>query len=123
MIRNKNWYRGFGENREMVLSNGSIGFVCNNMTGRRYFFPDAEKPLWSIEDEDNFELAYAITVHRAQGSEFDNVFVVIPERRSLLSRELVYTALTRSSGPVILGGAPKGVQDPRFSDHHYQLRS
>lgn len=42
------------------------------------------------------------SAHRAQGSEFDHVFVVIPEKRSLLSRELVYTALTRSSGPVTL---------------------
>ena len=47
-------------------------------------------------DEDDFELAYAITVHKAQGSEFDEVFVVLPERQALLSRELVYTALTRS---------------------------
>jgi ATP-dependent exoDNAse (exonuclease V) alpha subunit len=102
IIRNKNWYRGFGENREMVLSNGSIGFVCNSTKGRKYFFPDSEKPIWAIDDEENFELAYAITVHRAQGSEFDHVFVVIPEKRALLNRELVYTALTRSSGPVTL---------------------
>jgi exodeoxyribonuclease V alpha subunit len=47
-------------------------------------------------DEEDFELAYAITARKAQGSEFDEVFVVIPERRALLSRELVYTALTRS---------------------------
>jgi hypothetical protein len=85
-----------------VLSNGSIGFVCNNRSGRRYFFRDAEKPFNYVDDEDSFELAYAITVHRAQGSEFRHVFVVIPERRSLLSRELIYTALTRSSGPVTL---------------------
>ena len=47
-------------------------------------------------DEEDFELAYAITVHKAQGSEFQEVLVVLPERRGLLSRELVYTALTRS---------------------------
>jgi exodeoxyribonuclease V alpha subunit len=50
--------------------------------------------------EDDFEAAYAITVHKSQGSEFHDVFVVIPERRALLSRELVYTAMTRSTGPL-----------------------
>jgi hypothetical protein len=42
------------------------------------------------------ELAYALTVHKAQGSEFDTVFVVLPEKTRFLSRELVYTALTSS---------------------------
>jgi ATP-dependent exoDNAse (exonuclease V) alpha subunit len=102
IIRNWNWYRGWGPDRELVLSNGSIGFVCNNKLGRRYFFTDAARPLKYIDDEEFFELAYAITVHKAQGSEFGRVFVVVPEQRSLLTRELVYTALTRSKGPVTL---------------------
>lgn len=47
--------------------------------------------------EDNLELAYAVSVHKAQGSEFANVFVVIPARAGAsLSPELVYTALTRA---------------------------
>ena len=53
-------------------------------------------------DEEEFELAYAITVHKAQGSEFDEVLVVLPERQALLSRELVYTALTRSNSKLTL---------------------
>jgi ATP-dependent exoDNAse (exonuclease V) alpha subunit len=102
IIRTSNWYWGRGAGRQLVLSNGSIGFVCNKKEGRRYFFPDADKPFTYIDDEEEFELAYAITVHKAQGSEFGHVFVVIPERRSLLTRELVYTAMTRSKGPVTL---------------------
>jgi hypothetical protein len=47
-------------------------------------------------DADDFELAYGLTVHKAQGSEFEEVLVVVPERRALLSRELLYTAMTRS---------------------------
>jgi hypothetical protein len=47
--------------------------------------------------EDNLELGYAISVHKAQGSEFERVYVVIPaSRRQLLSQELLYTALTRA---------------------------
>jgi hypothetical protein len=48
------------------------------------------------------ELAYALTVHKAQGSEFDTVFVVLPEKTRFLSRELVYTALTRSKKALVL---------------------
>ena len=43
----------------------------------------------------DLELAYAITIHKSQGSEFGTTFVVIPAHCRLLSRELLYTALTR----------------------------
>jgi len=54
---------------------------------------------WIEEEsvEDNLELAYAISVHKAQGSEFDRVYVVVPKnKRALLSTELFYTAITRA---------------------------
>jgi exodeoxyribonuclease V alpha subunit len=44
-----------------------------------------------------FSLAYATTVHKAQGSEFDDVTLVLPDHDSpLLTRELLYTAVTRA---------------------------
>jgi hypothetical protein len=47
--------------------------------------------------EENLELAYAVSIHKAQGSEFDRVYFVVPKhKRSLLSRELFYTGLTRA---------------------------
>jgi ATP-dependent exoDNAse (exonuclease V) alpha subunit len=48
------------------------------------------------------ELAYALTVHKAQGSEFGIVFVVLPKRTRLLTRELLYTALTRAQQHLVL---------------------
>ena len=88
---------------ELRLSNGSIGVLCNNKKGRRAYFPESDWPLkWERLDEEDFELAYGITVHKAQGSEFQEVLVVLPERRALLSRELVYTALTRSKTRLVL---------------------
>jgi ATP-dependent exoDNAse (exonuclease V) alpha subunit len=48
------------------------------------------------------ELAYALTVHKAQGSEFKKVFVIIPKNCRLLSRELLYTSLTRSRDQLVL---------------------
>ena len=53
--------------------------------------------------EDNLELAYAISVHKSQGSEFDYVYIVLPHRDSRLrSMELLYTALTRAQKKVTL---------------------
>jgi exodeoxyribonuclease V alpha subunit len=47
--------------------------------------------------EENLELAYAISVHKAQGSEFQRVYFILPKhKRGLLSRELFYTGLTRA---------------------------
>ena len=49
------------------------------------------------EVEDNIELAYAISVHKAQGSEFDRVYFILPKKKqSLLSTELLYTGITRA---------------------------
>lgn len=48
--------------------------------------------------EENLELAYAVSIHKAQGSEFERVYFIVPKhRRALLSRELFYTGLTRAS--------------------------
>lgn len=52
-------------------------------------------PAESVQE--NLELAYAISVHKAQGSEFERVYVIIPHsKKALLSPELFYTALTRA---------------------------
>lgn len=56
-------------------------------------FPSGSGPL---------ELAYALTCHKAQGSEFRTVFVILPKDSRTLSRELVYTALTRSRDRLVL---------------------
>ncbi len=91
------------------LANGEIGTVARikgkwfnvAFAGRPNFtfgyggwdFPSGAGPL---------ELAYALTVHKAQGSEFNVVFVILPARTRLLSRELFYTALTRSREKLVL---------------------
>jgi energy-coupling factor transporter ATP-binding protein EcfA2 len=62
--------------------------------------------FWSDElGEDGkypFELAYAITVHKSQGSGFKKVFFVLPSSGPILSRELIYTALTRQENKIII---------------------
>jgi exodeoxyribonuclease V alpha subunit len=105
LIRISNWYgwNSAEKRMELRLSNGSVGVLCNNKKGRKAYFPESDWPVdWRRMKEDDFELAYSITVHKAQGSEFQEVLVVLPERRALLSRELVYTALTRSKTKLTL---------------------
>jgi exodeoxyribonuclease V alpha subunit len=55
---------------------------------------------------EDLRVAYATTVHKAQGAELDHVALVLPERDlPLLSRELVYTALTRARQSAVVVGA------------------
>ena len=70
----------------------------------------------------DLELAYAITIHKAQGSAFRRV--IIPVRQSkLLDRTLLYTAVTRAEQQVILVGdvaaAKAAVQAPRHSERRH----
>ncbi len=54
------------------------------------------------EGDPALELAYALTVHKAQGSQFGLVILVLPEGHPILSRELIYTALTRHQDRVVV---------------------
>lgn len=54
------------------------------------------------EGDAALELAYALTIHKAQGSQFRLVIVVLPEGHPILSRELIYTALTRHQDRVVV---------------------
>jgi len=52
------------------------------------------------------ETVYAMTVHKSQGSEFDDVLLILPDRDSpVLTRELIYTALTRARKRITLFGS------------------
>lgn len=82
-----------GTNREQYWYNYGKD-LWKDYTGRR--IPE-QKPI------ENLELAYAISVHKSQGSEFDHVYIIIPKRDShLLSMELIYTAITRAQKHVTI---------------------
>ncbi|MCL2203701.1 MAG: AAA family ATPase [Defluviitaleaceae bacterium] len=75
----------------------SVGYgsgLGRNENGR---WMDNEEPI------NNLELAYALSVHKSQGSEFDTVYLILPKRKSaILSMELIYTAITRAQGRLVL---------------------
>ena len=56
----------------------------------------------SEEGNNDIELAYALTVHKSQGSEFGKVILVLNEPSRMISRELIYTALTRQKEKIII---------------------
>lgn len=91
VIHTKNEYH----DGELYISNGSMGHISSN---GKVFFLDKSSPISisSLYNKDHLELAYAITVHKAQGSGFKHVYFVLPVRSRPLSRELIYTALTRA---------------------------
>lgn len=84
------------------LANGDTGIVVAAEDGRRVWFPDlaapAGKPLLVAPGRlPPHESFFALTVHRAQGSEYDEVaFVPGPSESPINSRELFYTAVTRA---------------------------
>lgn len=99
------------------LANGELGVVVGQFKGRQCSYPAkvevefASQPgarfgfddqSFSGSDQDPLELAYAVTVHKAQGSDFEVTIVVIPTASRLLSRELLYTALTRNRSYLVL---------------------
>ncbi len=52
--------------------------------------------------KNNLELAYILTIHKVQGTQFNILIVIIPEKRALISKELIYTALTRQLDKLII---------------------
>ena len=89
---------------ELGLKNGDVG-VCWRDSGDTVVFPDKTV---GYERMPPHEPAWALTIHKSQGSEFDAVGAVLPEPETrgagLLTRELLYTAATRAKQSVALFG-------------------
>ncbi len=94
---------------EMGLYNGDVGLLARDPAaperGLRAFFiaPDGTERWLSPLRFEAAETVFALTVHKSQGSEYDAVAVVLPEEMSpILSRELLYTAVSRARQRVCL---------------------
>lgn len=105
------WKEGYPGNEKYQLSNGQLGLVKDTYKGfaNVVFAGTSNKITFGYKsqgqaetDSSNLELAYAITVHKSQGSDFDFVFLIIPKTGRIISRELIYTALTRAKKKLIL---------------------
>jgi exodeoxyribonuclease V alpha subunit len=94
-------------NYDHDVYNGDIGHVCAvDVAARRVTVRYDGREVPYVEDEiEQIELAYAITVHKSQGSEFRAVVVVLTTHHfKLLQRNLLYTAVTRARERLLLVG-------------------
>ena len=93
---------------DRLIWNGSLGVVESvGAASMAVLWDGHEQPMaMTWEDKENLDLAYAISVHKAQGSQFRRVIVpVFPSR--LLDRTLIYTAITRATEQVVILGDRK----------------
>ena len=95
---------------QLNLFNGDTGLLVRDEQRDgtiRACFVDAKDNIRSFSPArlPHHETAYALTIHKSQGSEFNQVFVVLPNEVSrILSRELIYTAITRARKTVVIHG-------------------
>ena len=94
-------------NYESGVFNGDIGVISliDAKNRRLHVEFDDRVAYYDYSDADQLELAYAVTVHKSQGSEFDVVLLVISDMTPLLQyRNLLYTAVTRAKQLLIVVG-------------------
>lgn len=117
-VQNRSGRTCYPKNPDAYVANGEIGVATGYFRRRdsKHFFeqlqvematqPGVEfhyKPAeFGADRTAPLELAYALTVHKTQGSEFGTTFIVIPRHCRLLTREMLYTALTRHRNKVVL---------------------
>ena len=112
-VSDRRWYSGqpimiTRNDYNLGLFNGDIGIIKYDNDHAEYpsaVFRDEQSglktvPTFRLPDH---ETAYAITIHKSQGSEFDSVLIILPQRDNpILSRELLYTAITRAKNKAII---------------------
>lgn len=93
------------------IANGDTGVVVHTAVGRRAAFASGGGiRLLAPAQLDMVETAYAMTIHKSQGSEYETVVVVLPPADSpLVGRELLYTAVTRATTRLIVVGTTEAV--------------
>ncbi|OUN53668.1 AAA family ATPase [Clostridium perfringens] len=107
------WTRiaGKGEHEGLGVFNGDMGFIESiDLEGKKLsiIFDDERRVIYDFMYLDELDLAYAITIHKSQGSEFP--VVIIPAYMGaplLMNRNLLYTGITRAKEMVVVVGIPK----------------
>lgn len=101
-------------NYDLNVFNGDIGQIVsiNNeeLTAIVSFYPDNREVSYRKEDIMELDLAYAITIHKSQGSEFKAVIIpVLTQHFKMLYRNLIYTGLTRAKNLAVFVGTRKAL--------------
>jgi exodeoxyribonuclease V alpha subunit len=85
----------------LKLYNGDVGIVRQEGKSQKVYFPDSKKRgefrNYTPNQLPEHEAVFAMTVHKSQGSGFQKILIIMPDKDSrLLTRELLYTAITRA---------------------------
>ncbi|MDU4470858.1 MAG: ATP-dependent RecD-like DNA helicase [Clostridium perfringens] len=110
------WTRiaGKGEHEGLGVFNGDMGFIESiDLEWKKLsiIFDDERRVIYDFMYLDELDLAYAITIHKSQGSEFP--VVIIPAYMGaplLMNRNLLYTGITRAKEMVVVVGIPKALK-------------
>jgi exodeoxyribonuclease V alpha subunit len=94
---------------ELGIMNGDIGKVLSitKVDDKDALLIDFDGKVvtYYAKDFDNLKLAYAISIHKSQGSEYDNVIIpILPSYNIMLKKKLIYTAMTRAKKKLIIVG-------------------
>ncbi len=122
------WYPGrpvmvFRNDYNLKLFNGDVGITVGDggySRKRHVVFQGQDGQLRSFKPDQlpEHETAFAMTVHKSQGSEFDRVLLVLPERDNpILTRELVYTGVTRARKHVTVMADPEILKQAVMRKH------
>jgi exodeoxyribonuclease V alpha subunit len=92
-------------NYEKEIFNGEQGIIADFDTEKKVLNVDFDGTYkeYSVPELEELTLSYAVSVHKAQGSEYDMlVLVLLPSHSIMLNRELFYTAVTRAKKRLFL---------------------
>ena len=114
LSRHSRWYEGrpvmiVRNDSALGLFNGDIGIALDRGTGLRVWFPMPDGSIKSVQPSrlPEHDTAWAMTVHKSQGSEFLHAALILPSQSvPLVTRELVYTAITRARQQLSLYADP-----------------
>ncbi|MBO7156902.1 MAG: AAA family ATPase [Clostridia bacterium] len=110
------WHRG-GEQGTGVF-NGEIGYVADIIRGELTIeFDDGKIVNYDRASQEHLMLAYCISVHKSQGSEFPVVVLALSSGGSILNRNLLYTAVTRAKNAVVIVGTHKALRNMVYNDY------
>ncbi|NOR24651.1 MAG: AAA family ATPase [Desulforhopalus sp.] len=101
-------------NYDLAVFNGDIGTILSidnvGLSCVVAFFPDGREVVYQKDDILELDLAYAITIHKSQGSEFGAVIMpVLTQHFKMLFRNLIYTGLTRARKLAVVVGTRKAL--------------
>lgn len=98
-----------GNAPDLDLFNGKLGLMSD---GGDAFFLKNDGSMRTISSMllPKYDLAYCLSVHKSQGSEFNEILFVLPPRAEVFGRQILYTGITRAKKKVILWGTKERMQ-------------